>query len=101
MSGTVIVIRSLIQGGVAHSDKRIRPGDRLVYVNDTVLRNASLDVAVQALKVVHTNPTKSVHKVIRVCEVWPDFIRNPTISGYAKASSMATISVHGIRICEV
>ena len=50
MTETVIVIRSLIPGGVAHLDQRIVPGDRLVYVNDIRLDNASLDMAVQALK---------------------------------------------------
>ncbi|XP_044740796.1 patj homolog isoform X2 [Chrysoperla carnea] len=47
---TVIVIRSLVPGGVAQIDGRLIPGDRLLFVNDTVLENASLDQAVQALK---------------------------------------------------
>ncbi|KAG5896680.1 hypothetical protein JTB14_002527 [Gonioctena quinquepunctata] len=47
---TVIVIRSLVPGGVAQLDSRLIPGDRLLFVNDTVLENASLDQAVQALK---------------------------------------------------
>lgn len=47
---TVIVIRSLVPGGVAQMDGRLIPGDRLLFVNDTVLENASLDQAVQALK---------------------------------------------------
>ncbi|CAH0562336.1 unnamed protein product [Brassicogethes aeneus] len=47
---TVIVIRSLVPGGVAQLDGRLIPGDRLLFVNDTVLENASLDQAVQALK---------------------------------------------------
>lgn len=50
MSETVIVIRSLIPGGVAFHDRRLVPGDRLVYVNELRLDNASLDMAVQALK---------------------------------------------------
>ncbi len=49
-SETVIVIRSLIPLGEAQQDGRILPGDRLVYVNDVRLDNASLDTAVQALK---------------------------------------------------
>ena len=32
MSMTVIVIRSLVPGGVADRDRRVFPGDRLVYV---------------------------------------------------------------------
>ncbi|XP_050314231.1 patj homolog [Anthonomus grandis grandis] len=47
---TVIVIRSLVPGGVAQLDGRLIPGDRLLFVNDTVLENATLDQAVQALK---------------------------------------------------
>ncbi|CAG9855352.1 unnamed protein product [Phyllotreta striolata] len=47
---TVIVIRSLVPGGVAQLDGRLIPGDRLLFVNDTLLENASLDQAVQALK---------------------------------------------------
>ncbi|RWS15874.1 patj-like protein [Dinothrombium tinctorium] len=47
---TVIVIRSLVPGGVAQQDGRLIPGDRLLFVNDINLENASLDIAVQALK---------------------------------------------------
>lgn len=47
---TLIVIRSLVPGGVAQLDGRLIPGDRLLFVNDTRLENASLDAAVQALK---------------------------------------------------
>lgn len=47
---TVIVIRSLVPGGVAQIDGRLIPGDRLLFVNDKNLENASLDQAVQALK---------------------------------------------------
>lgn len=47
---TLIVIRSLVPGGVAQMDGRLIPGDRLLFVNDTRLENASLDQAVQALK---------------------------------------------------
>lgn len=49
-SETVIVIRSLVPGGVAQQDGRLIPGDRLVSVNEVNLENASLDLAVQALK---------------------------------------------------
>ncbi|XP_063756952.1 multiple PDZ domain protein isoform X2 [Eleginops maclovinus] len=47
---TVIVIRSLVPGGVAEHDGRLLPGDRLMYVNSTELENGSLEDAVQALK---------------------------------------------------
>eukprot|EP00092_Neocalanus_flemingeri_P029346 GFUD01031858.1.p1 GENE.GFUD01031858.1~~GFUD01031858.1.p1 ORF type:complete len:2139 (-),score=780.47 GFUD01031858.1:627-7043(-) len=49
-SETVIVIRSLVPGGVAQQDGRLIPGDRLMFVNNIPLENASLDTAVQALK---------------------------------------------------
>ena len=44
---TVIVIRSLVPGGVAAWDGRILPGDRLMFVNSVDLSHASLDEAVQ------------------------------------------------------
>lgn len=47
---TVIVIRSLVPGGVAQLDGQLIPGDRLVFVNNTILENATLDQAVQSLK---------------------------------------------------
>ncbi|CAG9762109.1 unnamed protein product [Ceutorhynchus assimilis] len=47
---TVIVIRSLVPGGVAQADGRLIPGDRLLAVNDVNLGRASLDTAVQVLK---------------------------------------------------
>lgn len=47
---TLIVIRSLVPGGVAQLDGRLIPGDRLLFVNNINLENASLDQAVQALK---------------------------------------------------
>ena len=47
---TVIVIRSLVPGGVAQVDGQLIPGDRLLFVNDITLENATLDQAVQALK---------------------------------------------------
>ncbi|XP_020285620.1 uncharacterized protein LOC109855592 isoform X2 [Pseudomyrmex gracilis] len=47
---TVIVIRSLVPGGVAQVDGQLIPGDRLLFVNDIALENATLDEAVQALK---------------------------------------------------
>ena len=50
MADTVIVVRSLVPGGVAHVDGRIVPGDRIFHVNHIRLEHASLDAAVQALK---------------------------------------------------
>ncbi|NXI50462.1 MPDZ protein, partial [Chloroceryle aenea] len=49
-ANTVIVIRSLVPGGVAEQDGKLLPGDRLMFVNDINLENGSLEEAVQALK---------------------------------------------------
>ncbi|XP_066195265.1 multiple PDZ domain protein [Sylvia atricapilla] len=49
-ANTVIVIRSLVPGGVAEQDARLLPGDRLMFVNNINLENGSLEEAVQALK---------------------------------------------------
>ncbi|XP_059500561.1 multiple PDZ domain protein isoform X2 [Stegostoma tigrinum] len=47
---TVIVIRSLVPSGVTEQDGRLLPGDRLMFVNNVNLENATLEEAVQALK---------------------------------------------------
>ncbi|XP_063548505.1 patj homolog [Cydia strobilella] len=47
---TLVVIRSLVPGGVAQQDGRLIPGDRLLFVNDQNLSDASLEQAVAALK---------------------------------------------------
>ncbi|XP_029356636.1 multiple PDZ domain protein [Echeneis naucrates] len=47
---TVLVIRSLVPGGVADRDGRLLPGDRLMFVNETDLDGSSLDYAVHVLK---------------------------------------------------
>lgn len=47
---TVLVIRSLVPGGVADKDGRLLPGDRLMFVNETDLEGSSLDYAVHVLK---------------------------------------------------
>lgn len=49
-NSTVIVVRSLVPKGVAELDGRLKPGDRLVSVNNKLIRNVTLDEAVQALK---------------------------------------------------
>ncbi|XP_039623171.1 inaD-like protein isoform X5 [Polypterus senegalus] len=47
---TVIVIRSLVAGGLAERSGGILPGDRLVFVNDTHLDACGLVEAVEVLK---------------------------------------------------
>ena len=47
---SVIVIKSLVAGGVAELSGGISSGDQLVSVNNTNLENATLDLAVQTLK---------------------------------------------------
>ncbi|CAH4038173.1 unnamed protein product [Pieris brassicae] len=49
-NGTVIVVRSLVPGGVAEKNGQISPGDRVMSVNGGTIKNATLDQAVQALK---------------------------------------------------
>lgn len=49
-SETVIVVRSLVPGGVAQLDGHLIPGDRLISVNGINLENATLDEAVAVLK---------------------------------------------------
>jgi len=46
----MIIIQSLIPGGVAQRDGRLEPGDRLISVSGINLLNATLQEAVQALK---------------------------------------------------
>ncbi len=47
ISSMVIVVRSLVPGGVAQTDGSLVPGDRIMYVNHSNLEHASLDMAVQ------------------------------------------------------
>ncbi|VDK31410.1 unnamed protein product [Gongylonema pulchrum] len=47
---SVIVVRSLVPGGLAQADGRIVPGDRLMFVNDEDLSNSTLEHAVAVLK---------------------------------------------------
>ncbi|XP_047194023.1 multiple PDZ domain protein isoform X3 [Hippoglossus stenolepis] len=55
---TVLVIRSLVPGGVADQDGRLLPGDRLMFVNDTDLEGSSLDYAVYVLKSTGYGPVR-------------------------------------------
>ncbi|CAG9762086.1 unnamed protein product [Ceutorhynchus assimilis] len=49
-NSTIIVVRSLVPHGSAEADGRITPGDRVISVNNTIIKNFTLDQAVQALK---------------------------------------------------
>ena len=53
-----IVVKSLVPGGVAHQDGRLVPGDRLLFVNDVWLENATLEMAVEALKGAPRGPVR-------------------------------------------
>ncbi|KAM9461866.1 inaD-like protein isoform 3-T4 [Clarias gariepinus] len=59
---SVIVIRSLVPGGVAESHGGLLPGDQLVFVNDNFLDTCSLSQAVDVLKAV---PPGTVYLGIR------------------------------------
>uniref|UniRef100_A0A915PK34 PDZ domain-containing protein n=1 Tax=Setaria digitata TaxID=48799 RepID=A0A915PK34_9BILA len=47
---SVVVVRSLVPGGLAQADGRIIPGDRLMFINDEDLSNSTLEHAVAVLK---------------------------------------------------
>lgn len=65
---TVLVIRSLVPGGVADRDGRLLPGDRLMFVNETDLEGSSLDYAVHVLKSTGYGPVHiGVTKPLPVC----------------------------------
>ncbi|XP_070712653.1 multiple PDZ domain protein [Pempheris klunzingeri] len=55
---TVLVIRSLVPGGVADQDGRLLPGDRLMFVNESDLEGSSLDYAVHVLKSTGYGPVR-------------------------------------------
>ncbi|XP_070231997.1 multiple PDZ domain protein isoform X11 [Bos mutus] len=74
-ASTVIVIRSLVPGGIAEKDGRLLPGDRLMFVNDVNLENSSLEEAVQALK---GAPSGTVR--IGVAKPLPDIAENSSDS---------------------
>ena len=61
---TVIVIKSLVPGGVAEQDGRLHPGDRLMSVNETDLENSSLAYAVQTLKGTPKGEMKKRKKIL-------------------------------------
>ena len=63
----MIVIKSLVPGGVAEQDGRLHPGDRLMSVNDTDLENSSLAYAVQTLKGTPKGEMKKKTHVMRIC----------------------------------
>ncbi|CAB3404649.1 unnamed protein product [Caenorhabditis bovis] len=55
---SVIVVQSLVPGGVAQIDGRIVPGDRLLFVNNHDLSNSSLERAVAVLKAARMGPVR-------------------------------------------
>ncbi|CAJ0959596.1 unnamed protein product, partial [Mesorhabditis belari] len=57
-SSSVVVVQSLVPGGVAQADGRIVPGDRLLSVNQHDLSCASLERAVAVLKAAPMGPVR-------------------------------------------
>jgi len=55
---TAVVVSGLLEGGVAHTDGRLEPGDRLVFVNNVDLTSSDLDQAVNALKSIPSGNVK-------------------------------------------
>ncbi|RZF43874.1 hypothetical protein LSTR_LSTR007210 [Laodelphax striatellus] len=93
-SETVIVIRSLVPGGVAQVDGRLIPGDRLLSVNSTALDNASLDQAVQALKGAPKGLVRiGVAKPLPI----PDSVSQEFVEGLSQATP--TLDDHSMYSC--
>uniref|UniRef100_A0A9J7YM19 PATJ crumbs cell polarity complex component n=1 Tax=Cyprinus carpio carpio TaxID=630221 RepID=A0A9J7YM19_CYPCA len=74
---SVIVIRSLVPGGVADNHGGLLPGDQLVFVNDTHLETCSLAQAVEVLK---SAPPGRVYLGIRKPLVVRDFGNGSVLS---------------------
>lgn len=55
---TAIVVDSLVLGGVAETDGRLVPGDRLMFVNEQDVRHVSLQDAVHILKGLPQGPVR-------------------------------------------
>ncbi|XP_014809431.1 PREDICTED: multiple PDZ domain protein isoform X2 [Calidris pugnax] len=99
-ANTVIVIRSLVPGGVAEQDGRLLPGDRLMFVNDINLENGSLEEAVQALKGAPTGIVKiGVAKPLPVDSSEADLVDESTFaSQYSLEGDVfqaSMIALHG------
>lgn len=47
---TAILVRSIVQDGIAYRDGRLEPGDKIMFVNDVPLKNHTLDTVVNVLK---------------------------------------------------
>uniref|UniRef100_A0AAZ3S5R1 PATJ crumbs cell polarity complex component n=1 Tax=Oncorhynchus tshawytscha TaxID=74940 RepID=A0AAZ3S5R1_ONCTS len=71
---SVIVIRSLVPGGVAEFHGGVLPGDQLVFVNDTYLDTCTLPQAVEVLKAA---PSGTVY--LGICK--PLVVRTAVITG--------------------
>uniref|UniRef100_A0A2C9KCL7 Multiple PDZ domain protein n=1 Tax=Biomphalaria glabrata TaxID=6526 RepID=A0A2C9KCL7_BIOGL len=89
---TVIVIRSLVPGGVAMQDGRLVPGDRLIFVNSVNVEHATLDEAVQALKGAPRGTVKiGVAKPLPISEAFKqDAQRRPGLTKHRTASSSSS-----------
>ncbi|XP_064902203.1 multiple PDZ domain protein isoform X37 [Columba livia] len=99
-ANTVIVIRSLVPGGVAEQDGRLLPGDRLMFVNDINLENGSLEEAVQALKGAPAGTVKiGVAKPLPVDSGEADLADEPTFESQCSVESdvfeASMIALHG------
>lgn len=47
---TAILVRSIVEDGIAYHDGRLEPGDKIMFVNDIPLKNHTLDTVVNVLK---------------------------------------------------
>ena len=81
----IFMVRRIMAGGVAARDKRVRPGDRLVAINNKSLRNLS---HAEVLQTINEAPKEIV------LEIWrdPDFELDATSSIYSIGSRSSILS---------
>uniref|UniRef100_A0A6Q2YRH3 PATJ crumbs cell polarity complex component n=1 Tax=Esox lucius TaxID=8010 RepID=A0A6Q2YRH3_ESOLU len=76
---SVIVIRSLVPGGVAERQGGLLPGDQLLFVNDTYLDRCTLAQAVEVLKAAPSGTVYlGIRKPLVVCPVEASLNPTPT-----------------------
>ncbi|NWU89386.1 INADL protein, partial [Upupa epops] len=81
---TAIVISSLVAGGVAERGGELLPGDRLVFVNEKSLDNATLEEAVDVLKSVPPGPVS-----LGICK--------PLVGGSKEQENMHSVDPSNIK----
>ena len=93
----MIVIKSLVPGGVAEQDGRLHPGDRLMSVNETDLENSSLAYAVQTLKGTPKGEMKKKKYVMRIC-LNSNTTGDPSAQWDSKSSTRVKLSFNEVHL---